>query len=308
MKIRGSTTVFGILGHPVEHSLSPALHNPGFEMAGYDGVYIPLDIDSTGPFLKRSLQHMNLGGLSVTIPHKIWAYKMADTSDSLSQICGASNTLLFHRKPGGVIIEARNSDGPGAIQALKEVTSIRKKSVVICGYGGSARAIAAQLLLSEQPAELWITGRNPARIKSFIRQLKKRFPAATLKSLPTNAYSLPQMNSKNQESRLRKPDILIQTTPLGMSSHGKKGQREEELPLHPDLISSQTIVFDIVYNPMVTPLLEVARKKKCKIVYGYKMLLYQAVFQFRWFTGKEPPVQKWDALLRKDLKTKSKGR
>ncbi len=342
MEIRGNTRVFGILGHPVQHSLSPLLHNMAFKSLDYPAVYIPLDVKETGPFLKRTLQNFDLGGLSVTIPHKIWAYRMADSSDPLSRICGASNTLLFKRSGDEIQIEARNSDGPGAIQALKNVSRIQGKSVVICGYGGSSRAIAAQLLISEKPAELWITGRNPTRIKSFIRDLKKQFPRASIQALEDGAAGLPSTEKKsggtgkNVSARnsslktrrsksssaasrmpsakeytpenLRHPDILIQTTPLGMQSKtsGKKGNtsKAKNLPVNPDLIQVNTTVFDIVYSPMETPLLSLAKKKGCKVVYGYSMLLYQAAFQFRWFTGKEPPVERWEKLLRKDLKSK----
>ena len=320
MEIRGNTRVFGIMGHPVQHSLSPLLHNMAFQETGYAGVYIPLDVKETGPFLKRTMQSLNLGGLSVTIPHKIWAHRMADRSDKLSQICGASNTLLFLEKKGQTVIEARNSDGPGAIQALKQATTIRGKTVLICGYGGSARAIAAQLLISEKPSRIWITGRNKARIRAFIRDLKKQFPGAAILALENNASSLPRpdvssgksirnnsIQAKRQKSDegMRYPDIIIQTTPLGMKTRSKSVTKD--LPLNPELIQRGCTVFDIVYSPMITPLIALAKKKGCKVVYGYSMLLYQAVFQFRWFTGKEPPVSKWEKLLKKDLRSKSSG-
>lgn len=302
MEIRGSSRVYGILGHPVKHSLSPLLHNLAFQANKLDAVYIPLDVKETGPFLKRALMAMELGGLSVTIPHKIWAYRMADKSDRLSQICGASNTLLFAGKSRDTI-EARNSDGPGAIQALKEATKIQGKTVLICGYGGSARAIAAQLLLSEKPSGLWITGRNEKKIKSFIRDLKKQFPGSVILPLTDGAPSLPGAG-RGRGQTSQSPDIIIQTTPLGMAS--AKSRAAAALPINPELLSHRPVVFDIVYNPMVTPLIAMARKKKCPVVFGYKMLLYQAVYQYRWFTGLEPPVKKWEALLQKDLRNKRK--
>tara|TARA_Y100001937_G_scaffold95450_1_gene129665 strand:- start:73411 stop:74385 length:975 start_codon:yes stop_codon:yes gene_type:complete len=324
------------------------MHNLAFHQNKYPGVYIPLEVKETGSFLRKALLQMNLGGLSVTIPHKIWAYQMADRSDRLSQVCGASNTILFHHKRGRTELEARNSDGPGAIQALKDQTSIKGKTVLICGYGGSARAIAAQLLLSERPGEVYITGRNPGKIKAFIRDLKKQFRNAELYALTGDATALPATDSQGSGFRKssskagasrspksdkrkstpasatsavvakqgRLPDIIIQTTPLGMSGTGKnhrggagnaKINIEPELPLSPELIGPNTTVFDIVYNPMETPLIALARKKKCKVVYGYSMLLYQAVFQFRWFTGLEPPVEKWRKLLVNDLKQKAKS-
>ncbi|MCB1165748.1 MAG: shikimate dehydrogenase, partial [Leptospiraceae bacterium] len=95
MEIRGSARLYGILGHPVKHSLSPRLHNQGFAALKSDSIYIPFDVDRTGPFLKRFLYSSNIHGLSVTIPHKLWAYRASDSSDRLSQICGASNTLLI---------------------------------------------------------------------------------------------------------------------------------------------------------------------------------------------------------------------
>ncbi|MCB1138093.1 MAG: shikimate dehydrogenase [Leptospiraceae bacterium] len=303
MEIRGSSRVYGILGHPVKHSLSPLLHNLAFRSSKLDAVYIPLDVKETGPFLKRALLALDLGGLSVTIPHKIWAYRMSDKADRLSQICGASNTLLFSGKDRKSI-EARNSDGPGAIQALKEVSKIKGKTALICGYGGSARAIAAQLLLSEKPSEIWITGRNEKKIKSFIRALKKQFPGSVLFPLADGASSLPQ-HAPGRTRNVQKPDIIIQTTPLGMSS--TKTAASSALPLHPAILAADAVVFDIVYSPMITPLIALAKKRKCKVVFGYKMLLYQAVYQYKWFTGREPPVKKWETILQEDLRSKEKG-
>ena len=304
MEIRGSARLYGILGHPVKHSLSPRLHNQGFAALKSDSIYIPFDVDRTGPFLKRFLYSSNIHGLSVTIPHKLWAYRASDSSDRLSQICGASNTLLIHKKAGKAtpILEARNSDGPGAVQALKEAGSIRGKNILISGYGGSARAIAAQILLEEKPASIWIAGRNATKIKRFVRDLKKAIKGAPIFALPAGATSLPALPGISAGAV--KTDIIIQTTPLGMSSHADANT----LPVSEAFLKKGTVVFDIVYSPMMTPLLTLAKKRKCKIVYGYRMLLHQAVYQFQWFTGKKPNVAAWEKILKSDLASKNRKR
>ncbi len=268
--ITGQTSVFGIIGNPVSHSFSPVLHNRAFQKVGFPGVYVPFPVDQTGPFLKRSILHMGIRGLSVTIPHKLWAAKAADERDALTELTGAANTLIVRETRNGRILSASNTDGPGAMRALQTVQrDLKGKNVVVVGYGGSARAIVGQLLLASPVKHIAITGRNLSRIRSFVRYFTKRRPewAGRLTAL--------------KEEKLLDYDahILINTTPLGMKGF------DLSLPVPEAYLRPDMTVMDIVYTPEMTPLLSVARKKKAAIVPGYWMLLYQAVLQFELFTG-----------------------
>jgi shikimate dehydrogenase len=268
--ISGRTAVFGIAGNPVSHSISPVLHNRAFEKTGYDGVYVPFHVDETGPFLKKAILHMGISGLSVTIPYKIWAAKIADERDALTGLTGAANTLIVRETRNGKILSAHNTDGPGAMRALRTaVFDLKGQVVVIAGYGGSARAIAGQLLLASDVKRIVITGRNMTKIRAFIRSLTRTHPDWKSRLVAANEEEL-----MDQEAH-----ILINTTPLGMKGF------DLSLPVPESFLRSGLTVMDIVYRPEITPLLALAKKRRARIIPGYWMLLFQAVLQFELFTG-----------------------
>lgn len=268
--ITGQSAVFGIFGNPVSHSISPILHNRTFEKMGFNGVYVPFCVDQTGPFLKKAVLHMGLSGLSVTIPHKLWAAKAADQRDALSELTGAANTLLVRETRNGRILSAHNTDGPGAMRALQTaVPDLKGRRVVIAGYGGSARAIVGQLLLASGVKQVAVTGRNMPKIKAFIRSFTKKRPDWAAKLIPLKEEALLDYEAH----------ILINTTPLGMKGF------DLSLPVPESFLRPGLAVMDIVYRPEMTPILAAAKKNRATIVPGYWMLLYQAVLQFELFTG-----------------------
>lgn len=278
--ITGQSRVFGILGHPVSHSISPLLHNRAFERADFPGVYVPFDVDRTGPFLKTAILHLGLSGLSVTIPHKVWAARAADVRDPLVELTGAANTLLIREKHRVRQLEARNTDGPGAIRALKSsLPDLHGKTILVAGYGGSARAIVGQLLLTEKPEQIAICGRNKAKIRSFIRFFEKKNTRRHGSGLSFKKGTLTVLDEA--EAGGSAFDVIINTTPLGMKGF------DLALPVPEEVIRTGTVVMDIVYVPEWTPLLEAARAKKARIVPGYLMLLYQALLQYELFTDQE---------------------
>ena len=279
--INASTKIYGILGHPVKHSLSPLIHNTSFQLKNYNGVYLGFDIEHPDENTKRSFLELGIHGLSVTIPHKNWAYDISDSTDSLSKICKASNTLI--RTSDGTF-HAYNTDGPGALHALHtKVNSLTNKNILILGYGGSASAIAHALLLEENPRTLYIGGRNLEKIKVFLDSLHEH-------SLDKNTIL-----TAGNDLRPEDVDIIINTTPLGMDHSNR------ELPLDADFVRDFHTVFDIVYIPQETPLLKLAKSKNAEIVYGYLMLLYQAVLQFELFTGEKAPVDAMEQALKEAL-------
>ena len=275
--INGNTELFGIAGHPVSHSLSPVMHNSAFQFMKINAVYVPFHIKNTEKYLISSLKDIGIKGLSVTIPHKVWACECADTKDKLSEICGASNTLVFKNEK----IHAFNTDGPGALRALKtKIKNLSKKKVLLLGYGGSAAAIAHSFFTENTKiASIHISGRNEEKIDSFIQKLKDMHVSDTVIS---GSKTLPDPESI---------DIIINTTPSGMTG------KDIAMPIPESYLLASHTVFDIVYTPRETPLIRAAKIQNATIVYGYLMLLHQAVLQFHLFTGAEAPVDVMESAL-----------
>lgn len=289
--VDGKSRLFGILGHPTGHSLSPRIHNAAFAGKKINAVYVPFDIAETGAQLKKAILTLNIQGLSVTIPHKAWAAKAADSCDDLTRCCGAANTLIRTEQNGAAALHAINTDGAGAVRALKTaVPNLRGRRFLLIGYGGSATAIAHSLLLDEQPAMIAVSGRNVRKRNSFVDGLRNQ-----------HARSATMLRSVNDsELNPGDVDIIIHTTPLGMQGYSA----ERELPLEADFIQDFHTVFDIVYTPASTPLLKAARSRGASIIQGYLMLLYQAVLQFEAFTGESAP----ENLMEKELLTALRSR
>lgn len=274
MKITGKTKVYGIFGNPVEHSFSPVIQNTAFEKNKYSAVYVPFLVTD----LKQAMQgarNMAIQGLSITIPFKISILPLLDEIDPLAQNIGAVNTVV--NKNGKMI--GYNTDGRGALKALQETEkNLAGKKITMLGCGGAARAIGFTLA-QENPESLSILVRptdcEPGQ--SLAHEITLKTGVKTLSGVIGTDF--PDC------------DILINTTPVGM--HPKA----DESPIDKRNISSGITVFDIIYNPKETFLLKVAQNKGCKVVYGYKMLLYQGVEQFKLWTGQQPPVKEMEQAL-----------
>ncbi len=287
MELNGATLVYGIIGNPVKHSLSPVLHNYFFSEIRMNAVYVPFALKTQNrqkKCLKEMLKSLSIMGLSVTIPYKKLAYEISDIKDSLSEFTHSSNTIVIQDK-----LYAYNTDGIGATRALLTKTEINHKSILILGYGGSASAIAGEILRNYQPKNIYITGRNSKKGKQFIRLLKQHISHQTkIQFLEEETLNLEEI------------DILINTTPIGM-----KGYPESEYKFFPIKdISKHHIVMDIVYTPIQTPLIKIAKQKKATIIEGYWMFLYQAIEQMKLFTGHYPEqklILKLKSILLKHL-------
>ena len=287
----GKTRVYGILGNPVAHSLSPLIHNAAFQFKKIDAAYVPFHTTQTGAFLKKAVISMGIRGLSITIPHKIWAAKAADQKDPLTKLCGAANTWIIENG----IVSAHNTDGPGAVRAMQEKHKGVGKRYLILGYGGSALAIAHALLLESSPRSITITGRNLKKAVRFAEDLRQAHARhrSLIDSAPLSQIAPEQI------------DAVIQTTPSGMNA--EKGSKVlPELGFDPDWITKNHLVFDVIYVPMRTPLIELAERRGSTIVYGYKMLLYQAVRQFELFTGQSAPESLMERLLLSHLRNRTR--
>ncbi len=281
MRIDGNTKVYGIIGNPVSHSFSPAMHNAAFEETGFNGVYVPLPVTNPSR-LGHALDQLSIAGASVTIPWKLHALRMAKKNDPVARLSGAANTL--YRDSSGALW-ATNTDGYGAVLSLKkEGIDLTGKKVAILGAGGSARAIVAALL-PELPAEIIVA----ARREDAARSLLQKFSGMVKFSLLRYAgFSHGFVDS----------DIIIHTTPAGM----KGGPAPDEIVIPVNTLRPGQVIFDIVYNPHETPLIRAALARSLHVVYGNRMLLYQGVAQFEIFTGLTAPVQAMESALVRQLK------
>lgn len=269
--ITAKTTTCCVIGNPIEHSLSPQIHNAAYEHMGLPYVYVACKVSDIEHAVK-GIKALHIKGVSVTIPHKEMVMKYLDVIADEARQIGAVNTIV--NSDGK--LTGYNTDGQGAIQALEEKTTISNKKVVLLGAGGAAKAIA--YAIRKKGGDLLILNRSEEKAKKLADATGTRYGGLTMLD------------------EVKTSDILIHATPSGMTPH-----REESL-VHEALLHKNLTVFDIVYNPKETKLLRDAQKAGCKVVYGYKMLVYQAVTQFELFTGEKAPVAIMEKTLLKGLK------
>ena len=280
MKIKGSTNIVGLIGHPVEHSFSPPMHNAAFDALGMDYAYVAFDVNPAE--LQKAIEgakSLNIRGFNVTIPHKIEVMKYLDEIDDVAELIGAVNTIDFKNLKG------YNTDGIGAVRAIEEVTSIKNKNVVIAGAGGASRAIS--FYIAKYGADsLTILNRNVDKAQSLARDVSNSGLIGDVKSDSINEIN----------AYLADADILVDTTPLGMHPHINDQPIATAENMHDELV-----VFDAVYNPNETVLLKQAIEAGAKPVYGIKMLLYQGAESFKIWTGADAPVDIMEKALKDTL-------
>jgi shikimate dehydrogenase len=266
----------GVVGDPIGHSLSPRLHRFWLDKYDLNGTYeafhvTPKDLSK---FLKN-LSKENIKGVNLTIPHKETAMAFLDEIDDKAQRIGAVNTVIV--KEDGRLF-GTNTDGDGFYNHLRQSVQFeaKNKTAIIIGAGGAARAILVSLL--------------DAGVKKIILVNRTKTRADDLKT----ALKDPRISTEDWSNRthiLNECDLLINTTSLGM-----KGQPELDLNL--ENISSNSVVYDIIYNPLQTKLLKEAAQKKCLVIGGLGMLLHQACGGFNAWFGKMPKV---DEILQKHM-------
>lgn len=257
-----------VLGCPIAHSKSPLLHGTWLKQLGIKGHYIPVDVDPANlADVLRSMPKMGFVGANVTLPHKQAVMALADSISDRAAIIGAANTLTF-REDGGFF--ADNTDGYGFIENIRQSQpdwSADGGPAVVLGAGGASRAILSSLIEAGAP-EIILSNRTRARAD----QLRDDFGAR-----------ISVVDWTKVSSYVEQAHTLVNTTSLGM-------ENKPELSLNLEGLQPETLVTDIVYTPLETPLLKTAREKGCKTVDGLGMLIYQAIPGFeRWF-GQKPTV------------------
>lgn len=288
-KIDGTTRLTGIIGYPVEHSLSPLIHNAAFQALNLNWCYLPLPVKKTE--LAAALQGiaaLNFVGVNITMPHKEAAIAFLDEVGSYARIVGAVNTI---RVEGGRLV-GFNTDGRGFITALERDARFdaKEKHAIIVGAGGAARAVAVSLSLSEVK-RLTIVNRTLKRAQELYQLVSQHFP-----SLHVEPLALADDLTKAFDAA----HIIINTTPVGMAPH------LNETPFPVELIKSSHLVCDLIYYPRETLLLRRAREKEAQTLDGSGMLLYQAAASFEIWTGKEAPVELMRTVLEEHLRAEGK--
>jgi len=258
MEFNGATQVYGIMGNPVAHSLSPAMHNAAFAELGINCIYVPFPVTDVSSAM-QGFKALGIQGVSVTIPHKQAVIPYLDSIDPVAEKIGAVNTLQIENNR----ISGFNTDWQGANRALKLVTELAGKSVLVLGAGGSARAIGFGLL--EENAKVTLASRTPASGQNLAKDL--------------NCNWLPLAEADTCHA-----DILINATSVGMQPN------QDQSPIAAKALSQFNVVMDIVYAPLRTKLLKEAEIAGCTTISGTEMLLYQGVHQFELWTGHEAPV------------------
>jgi shikimate dehydrogenase len=269
--LTGKSVVCGIIGDPVEHSLSPVVHNAAFESAKLDYIYVPFRVRSEN--LTQAIEGMralNIRGLSVTIPHKVKVIPLLDDIDTLAEHIGAVNTIV--NQDGR--LKGYNTDASGFLRSLTEQKiEISDKNIVVLGAGGAARAIA--FTLADKGANLTIINRHVESAEKLAGRISSTFRKHVVSG---------DMSIESLKEHLNKADILVNTTSLGMYPDNDLS------PVPSDLIKRDIVVVDIIYNPLNTKLLIDAKTKGSKTISGMEMLIFQAVAAFEIWTGKTAPV------------------
>jgi len=271
--ISPATRFCAVIGNPIAHSLSPAIHNAAFEELDLDFVYVACRVEDVKSALTGMRALNNFRGMSVTIPHKVEAMKHVDEIADVDISIGSINTVINEK---GMLF-GMGTDGPGALKAIVDAgVEIESKNIVILGSGGAARAISFNLARHARLGELTILDID----ETMLRQLTKDLKSDTDTSIKSKLLS-----DDSLAAAMKNADVVIHCSPVGM--HPKA-----DASLIPaDLFRPGQVVFDIVYTPLETKLLADARAHGLKVISGVEMFINQAVLQFEKFTGVDAPVE-----------------
>jgi shikimate dehydrogenase len=271
--ISPDTKLCAVIGNPVSHSLSPAIHNRAFQELGLDFVYLAFRVEDVKSAVAGMRALENFRGLSVTIPHKVSIIQHLDEIAAVDEQIGSINTVV---NEGGKL-RGFGSDGPGARQALVEAgVEVAGAPVLILGSGGAARAIGFDLAHRAAPSSLVVLGVVEDELEALIRDLREK--------TGVNATGEP-LDDQSLERRIAESRVLIHATPIGMHP------REDECLVPAELMHAELAVMDIVYNPYRTRLLERAEARGLETIPGIEMFVNQALLQFEAWTGERAPRQ-----------------
>lgn len=310
--INSATRVYGVIGYPVEQSLSPLVQNAGFEAIGHDGVYLPLPIPPEYEHLKATLPalidhvHLDFAGCSVTTPHKANLVRLAQELyedgdgrwqvDALCARCGAANSVTVERDPRGNAqrILVSNTDADAALAVLDEalkpgaISDATPGSVVILGAGGTARAVATRLL--EHGVPIVLVNRTRAHAEELADLLRPLTPSDPARICVASAAEIAALA----------PAVILNCTPVGMQGGGAPDASLLDVATL-GALPNRTVIADCVYNPLRTPLLIAAEAAGLRTIDGAAMFVRQAAAQFELWTKSPAPRGLFDRVVRETL-------
>jgi shikimate dehydrogenase len=276
--INAATRLCAVLGAPIRHSASPAMHNAAFAALGLDWRYLAFEVDSKN--LRAAIagaKAMGFAGLNLTVPHKLLAIEMMDALDESAKIWGAINTIRFDEKGA----TGFNTDADGLANSLREDLGIELHGakVLLLGAGGAGRT-AALKLASENVAELFLVNRTPSKAGEIANEIKKRFPSVKV------AVGFPKADV----------DLILNATSLGLKTDDVSPLDEKRFSL-----KQTRAVYDMIYRPAETALLKAAKAAGCQTANGLGMLLHQGAKAFEIWTGKPVPLDVMRRALEQNI-------
>ncbi len=279
MNIDGSTQIVGVFGSPIAHTASPAMHNAAFAALKMNWVYLAFHVEPQN--LRAALagvRDMNFRGVNLTIPHKILALDAIDEVDPEARKLGAVNTVVVEAGK----LRGWNTDGYGFSKAIKEDfdMTLKGKRILILGAGGAGRAIAVQCVI-EGAAKVIVANRTQSKAQSVVADAGVEAVGLTSREL---ARALTQV------------DLLVNATSVGLNPG-------ETLPLPPDALTPQLAVYDTIYRPAETQLVQQANAAGSKVANGLSMLLHQGAKSFELWTKRKAPL----AVMRRALRAAAYG-
>jgi shikimate dehydrogenase len=284
-EINAHTQLCGVIGNPVEHSLSPAIHNAAFQKLGLNFVYLAFKVEHLEGALRGIRSLGSVRGMSVTIPHKVTAVQYLDEVEATARNIGAINTIVVEN---GRLL-GYNTDAAGALRALRTAgVAVREQQVLLLGSGGAARAIAFALAAEARPAGMTILGIDDNERRTLVGDLRTRT------GLHVDDDTL---TAESLQRCLQRVSVVLHCTPVGM--HPKVN----DTCVPAALFRPQLTVMDIVYNPLETRLLREARAAGCTTVRGLEMFLHQAAAQFELWTGQPAPIDVMRSVLESRFST-----
>lgn len=270
--ITGATQLFGLIGWPVGHSFSPAMHNAALAERGINGVYVPLPVHPDHlPTAVAGLAALGFGGVNVTVPHKQAVMPLLDTLEESARAIGAVNTLVFDHQTTG-----HNTDWSGFLADLAALqVPADGRDCLVLGAGGSARAVV--YALARAGGRVQVLARRPEQAADLAAGLRP-FVVSELRAWPL--ADLPAVAARAEAP------LIINTTPLGMAPHVEASIWPAGCPF-----PAGAFVYDLVYNPRQTRLMQQAQQAGCGAANGLGMLVHQGADAFTLWTGQAPDVE-----------------
>lgn len=278
MPISGNTRLLGLLGWPVEHSFSPAMHNAAAAALGLDLAYVPLPTRPGHlPAALQGLAALGFLGVNVTVPHKQAVLPLLDELTPAGQAIGAVNSIKIVRDPAGVArLLGDNTDGAGFLADLAaQGVSPAGQECLVLGAGGAARAVA--YALAQAGAQVHVLARRPEQAAALVADLARHCPGRGLA-----AHAWPDLAALSQRPALA---LVVNSTPLGMTPQPHASPWPDALPF-----PAGAVAYDLVYNPRQTRFMRQAQAAGSRAMNGLGMLVQQGALAFAWWTGSRPDV------------------